>query len=528
MNRSWISILTVLAVFGLTGLTVVQLVWLKNAIIVKEQRFDNNIREALLEIAGKVESFEYEPFVKQLIASNAFDIVGGNQRDFTTITEQQNLGQQKVFVYLEDGIDSALAMEIDFNRTFDWKDDEIKGLDGENQAIGMEVGRLPISIMVDPNELAAKYANQKKAINEMVLKQIFSLQPITEVIDTNNLKQIIKETLAKKNIHTEVEFGITEYTLNNFVFVSSGASLEELYDTKYSVDLFQGNIYESAKQLMLTFPNRKTYMFRSLLLPLSFSTLFLLLVIGSFGLAIYIILKQKQLSAMKMDFINNMTHELKTPISTISLASQMLKDGGIAANTDSRLKYAGMIYDENKRLANQVEKVLQMARMENGDIKYNSNPIDLHELIEIVLNQFHIQVEDSNGELRQNLSAERTIVEADEMHLTNVINNLLDNALKYNDKDVPIIEINTRLKGEAIQIEVKDNGMGLKKEELDKIFDQFYRVNKGDVHDTKGFGIGLSYVKKIIEAHKGTIKVQSQFSRGAEFTISLPLKKYKK
>lgn len=523
MNRNWIFILTVLAVFGLTGLTVVQIIWLKNAIAVKEQRFDNDVREALYEIAEKVESFEYEPFVKELIASNAIDI-GVGSSDFKNMTYQQNLGEQKVYVYLEDGVDSSLAIEINFNKTDNWRDKSFD-VTADDQPIGMEVGRLPISIMVDPHELATKYLSQKKAIHEMVLKQIFSLQPITEVLDTGNLKNIINETLAKKSIHTEFEFGVTEYTLNNFVFVSSGAALEELYDTKYSVTLFKGNIYESAKQLMLTFPNRRQYMLNSLWLPLSFSTLFLLLVIGSFGLALYIILRQKQLSAMKMDFINNMTHELKTPISTISLASQMLKDEGIAAQSASRLKYAGMIYDENKRLANQVEKVLQMARMENGDIKYNKNPIDVHELLEIALNQFYIQVEDSGGELIQSLNAKESIIMADELHLTNVVNNLLDNALKYNDKEVPVIEVSTALDGDDILISVEDNGMGLKKDELNKIFDQFYRVNKGDVHDTKGFGIGLSYVKSIVQAHNGTITVQSQFSKGTTFTIRLPLKK---
>ena len=525
MKRSWISILTILVVFGLTGLTAVQIVWLKNAIAVKEQRFDNNVREALHEIVSKVESFEFEPFVKELIASNAFDIGIGTSNDFRSMTHQQNLGQQKVFVYLNDGIDSSLALEINFNSTEDWRHAVTEEFPGGDAAIGVEVGRLPISIMVDPHELAAKYVSQKKAIHEMVLKQLFSLQPITEVLDTSNLKNIIRETLNKKGINTPFEFGITEYTLNNFVFVSSGASLEQLYETKYVANIFQGNVYESAKQLMLTFPNRKQYMLNSLWWPLSFSALFLVLVIGSFGLALYIILRQKQLSTMKMDFINNMTHELKTPISTISLASQMLKDNSIAEQKDSRLKYAAVIYDENKRLANQVEKVLQMARMENGDIKYNKNPIDLHELIGIALNHFYIQVEDSKGELVHNFNAETSIIEADEMHLTNVLNNLLDNALKYNDKEVPKIEVETSIEGEEILIKVKDNGMGLKKEELNKIFDQFYRANKGDVHDTKGFGIGLSYVKTIIEAHKGTIKVQSKFSIGTVFIIRLPLKK---
>lgn len=521
MKRGWISILTFLAVFGLTGLTIVQLVWLKNAIAVNEQRFDNDIHDVLHEIAGKVETFEYDPYVKELIASNAFNI-DVDLPNFGDINQLKNLGPQNVYMYLQSSLDSTIAIDININGQNNWIGD-INYQADDQPDLAINRGRMPISIMVDPKELAEKYRSQKKAIHEMALRNIFSLQPITEVVDTANLRFIIQEALNKRGIFTDFEFGVTEYTLNNFVFVSSGASLEKLYDSKYSVSLFRGNIYESAKQLMLTFPNRRAYMVNSLMTPLFFSALFLLLVISSFGMAIYMILRQKELSAMKMDFINNMTHELKTPISTISLASQMLKDESIAAQTNSRMKYASMIYDENKRLANQVEKVLQMARMENGDIKYNKNPIDVHELISIAMNQFQIQVEESHGQLLQDFGAENAIASIDEMHFTNVINNLLDNALKYNDKEAPIIKVETKNINDKLQISIIDNGMGMKREELNKIFEQFYRVNKGDVHDTQGFGIGLSYVKKIVEAHKGTIAVQSTFQQGTTFIIKIPL-----
>jgi two-component system phosphate regulon sensor histidine kinase PhoR len=528
MNRKWISILTFLTVFGLAGLTIVQIIWLRNAIHVEEQRFDNTVTQVLQEIADKVEHFEYQPFVKDLIAANAAQLQNLSATDtYKSITSQQDLGDQKIFLHIDDGKDSALSIEIDFSKSNQWVQQPAVDFGSSNPTAtpGMEVGHLPISIMVDPNELAEKFLAQRKAINEMVMRQIFSLQPITEVLDTGKIKGIIEESLVRHGIKTPFEFGITEYTLNNFVFVSTAASLEKLYDSKYLVSLFPGNVYHSQKQLMLIFPARQKYLLQSIWLPLSFSALFIILIAGSFGLALYIIFKQKQLSNMKMDFINNMTHELKTPISTISLASEMLRDDSIAANSNSRLKYAGVIYDENKRLAIQVDKVLQMARLEKGEIKYNMNPIDLHELIEVALSQFYIQIEDIGGQLHLNLDAENSIILADELHLTNVVNNLLDNALKYNDKQIPVISVNTKNSNGMLILSVKDNGVGIRKEDIKKIFEQFYRVNKGDVHDTKGFGIGLSYVKSIIDAHKGTIEVQSKLGEGTVFIIQLPLQK---
>jgi len=526
MNRKWISILTFLTVFGLAGLTIVQIIWLKNAITVEEQRFDNTVTEVLQEIANKVEHFEYQPFVKDLIAENAAQLQNLSANEtYKDVVTQQDFGDQKIFLHIADGEDSSLSIEIDFSKRNQFLEQPTIDFGSKTPTLDMQIGHLPISIMVDPNELAEKFLAQRKAINEMVMRQIFSLQPITEVLDTGKLKAIIEESLTRHGINTAVEFGITEYTLNNFVFVSTGAALEKLYDSKYLVSLFPGNVYHSQKQLMLIFPERQSYLLKSIWVPLSFSALFLILIAVSFGLALYVILKQKQLSNMKMDFINNMTHELKTPISTISLASEMLKDDSIAANSNSRLKYAGVIYDENKRLAIQVDKVLQMARLEKGEIKYNMNPIDFHELLEVALSQFYIQIEDIGGELNLNLEAENSIIVADELHLTNVVNNLLDNALKYNDKQIPLIHVSTRNTNEMLTFSIKDNGVGIRKEDLKRIFDQFYRVNKGDVHDTKGFGIGLSYVKSIIDAHKGTIEVQSKLGEGTVFIIQLPLQK---
>lgn len=224
---------------------------------------------------------------------------------------------------------------------------------------------------------------------------------------------------------------------------------------------------------------------------------------------------------MKTDFINNMTHELKTPIATISIASEMLKDNSISASAENRSKYAGIIYDENKRLYNHVEQVLQIARLEKGELQLNLEDRDIHSIITIAAARFNLILEELGGKITLNLNAQHPVVKIDEMHITNMINNLIDNAIKYNDKQ-PLIKINTLDTPTGIQIEVEDNGVGLSKEDQQKIFEKFYRVTKGNVHDTKGFGLGLSYVQSIVDKHNGKVWVESKLKEGAKFIIQLP------
>lgn len=224
---------------------------------------------------------------------------------------------------------------------------------------------------------------------------------------------------------------------------------------------------------------------------------------------------------MKTDFINNMTHELKTPIATISIASEMLKDNSISESKENRAKYAGIIFDENKRLYNHVEQVLQIARLEKGELQLNLEDRDVHEIIKTTTNRFQLILEELNGKFELNLNATSYIYKIDEMHFTAAINNLIDNAIKYNDK-VPLIKINTFNTTTGIQIDIKDNGVGLSKDEQQKIFEKFYRVTKGNVHDTKGFGLGLSYVQSIIDKHEGKVWVESKPKEGSTFSIQIP------
>jgi signal transduction histidine kinase len=241
-------------------------------------------------------------------------------------------------------------------------------------------------------------------------------------------------------------------------------------------------------------------------------------------LTLVIIVRQKRLDEIKNDFINNMTHEFKTPISTISLASQMLKDGSIAKSPNSLKHISSVIQDESKRLSFQVEKVLQMAIFEKGNASLKIKKVNINELIANVTNNFKLKVENKDGQIIEKLEARNPTVYVDELHFTNVIHNLLDNALKYR-RGKPVFYVKTwnRPKN-GVVISIQDNGMGISKENIKRIFEKFYRVPTGNIHNVKGFGLGLAYVKKIVEDHGGTITVESELNKGTKFEIFLPFK----
>jgi two-component system phosphate regulon sensor histidine kinase PhoR len=243
-----------------------------------------------------------------------------------------------------------------------------------------------------------------------------------------------------------------------------------------------------------------------------------------FGYALSVIFRQKRLSEVKTDFINNMTHELKTPISTIGLSSETLLREDFSNDSERLKRYAGIIYKENKRLENQVERVLNVAKMDKEKLKLKYSVFDVHEVIQEASDVFELNQSETGGKINLKLEAEQAIIQADEVHVGNVIHNLLDNAIKYCER-TPEITISTRNTTHNLIIEIEDNGIGIKRENLKMIFDKFYRVPTGNRHDVKGFGLGLYYVKLIIESHKGRISVRSNFGHGTVFTIQLPIEK---
>ncbi|MCB0645154.1 MAG: HAMP domain-containing histidine kinase [Saprospiraceae bacterium] len=367
--------------------------------------------------------------------------------------------------------------------------------------------------------------------------------------DTNSLENINsdhvealdnfmkKELRDNQGIDLEYEYGIYSNKTNSFLirdghfvveFGNSGSTStikeeDGLESTPYSLPIFEDLSVVEPGYLKLYFPKRTRYLWQNLLPILISSILFTLMILFCFAYTVYIIFKQKKLSEIKNDFINNMTHEFKTPIATISLATDSIGNASIISNEDKVRRFLGIIKAENKRMLNQVEKVLQMAQIDKQEITLKPVKIDINDLVKTVAENSALKVQSRDGVLDIRLNAKFPVIEADQTHISNIIANLIDNAEKYT-KEIPHIEVETSDDKDGIKISVRDNGIGMSKEALKHIFEKFYRVPTGNVHDVKGFGLGLSYVKAIVDAHGGRVYVKSELGKGSIFTVFLPFK----
>ncbi|HIU55735.1 MAG TPA: HAMP domain-containing histidine kinase [Candidatus Gallibacteroides avistercoris] len=344
-------------------------------------------------------------------------------------------------------------------------------------------------------------------------------RPITERVDIRKAEMYLRQELQNNGLNVPFQLAIS---------TNEGAIIAQSpdYQPKNKVNLFTQQLFpndNSTYKLDVYFPTRPNYIYSTMkiFIPSFFFTLVLLI---TFLFTIVTAFRQKRLTEMKSDFINNMTHEFKTPISTISLAAQMLNDPVVSKSPQMFQHISGVINDETKRLRFQVEKVLQMSMFERQKTMLKLTSVDINDLVLSVATTFKLKVEKFGGTIETDLSATESMATVDEMHFTNVIFNLLDNAVKYSKEGRPIaLFIKTWNTGDKIEISIQDNGIGIKKDDLKKIFDKFYRVSTGNVHNVKGFGLGLAYVNKIVRELKGTIRVESEYEVGTKFIITLPL-----
>jgi len=337
-------------------------------------------------------------------------------------------------------------------------------------------------------------------------------------IDVNLLEFLLVTEFDKRNITADFEYGIYDCSdrcmvYGNFVSQGNNKKLVSLQDLP--------TWREEGYYFGVQFPFLQANLISQLGIW-GFSSAVLLIVILFFVYTLFVILKQRRLSEVQKDFINNMTHEFKTPISTIAISSEVLKDPGITNEPARLLKYASVIQQESNRLKQQVDRVLQMARLDERKIELNKETIDGNNLIEGALQNCLPSVQDKGGKIKTELNARQTSISVDKLHLINVICNLIDNAVKYN-KHVPDISVRTYNEKSSFCFEVQDNGIGIVAENFKKIFERFYRVPTGNIHDVKGFGLGLNYVKLVVEAHHGKISVDSKINSGTSFKISLPI-----
>jgi two-component system phosphate regulon sensor histidine kinase PhoR len=337
-------------------------------------------------------------------------------------------------------------------------------------------------------------------------------------IDANLLEFLLRSEFEKRNIQADFEYGIYDCTHEKMVYGNYVKLSDKVSKREQNPNLPKW--VNAGYYFGVQFPNREAQILNQMGIW-SFSSAVLLIVIVFFGYTLFVILKQKRLSEIQKDFINNMTHEFKTPISTIAVSTEVLKDTNIVQQPERLLQYATIIENENKRLKQHVERVLQMAKLDKEDVGLKKETVNLHEIIHEVVQSIELALREKQGSIQLSLHAASSDLPADRHHLTNVIFNLLDNAIKY-CTNKPSITIQTELTGGFISLTVADNGIGISEENKKRIFQKFYRVPTGNVHDVKGFGLGLHYVKQIVEAHRGRITVTSEPGKGCAFTILLP------
>lgn len=347
--------------------------------------------------------------------------------------------------------------------------------------------------------------------------------PLKQRVEAQNIDSLLALELANNGINLNYSYKISSVQKDSVIFTKASQSNSEFAPKNtYKTMLFTKDMVRDGGYLLVTFPEKNSVILNNMGSILFSSASLLLVLAGSFIYTISSILKQKKISEMKTDFINNMTHEFKTPVATIMIASEALKDPEINQNTSRVNKLASIIYDENIRLGNHIERVLNIAKVEKEDVKLELEKQNMNDLITTVVDSMDLQLKKKNTQLNLQLNATNPQIYGDELHLSNVIFNLIDNANKYS-KENPEITISTYNDAKNLFIKIKDNGIGMNKEQLKKIFEQFYRIPTGNLHDVKGFGLGLSYVNNMIKKMKGSINVKSEKDKGSEFEIKFPL-----
>lgn len=506
MKKSIIWLLTIVMALTFGTLLYFQIMYLENMVKMREAQFSETVMRCLSSTSSYLERRETLHFLEQdinIIEANFFDdssMVPNNLK----YTVENSDGSVTKF---------TLAAETD-----------IKGQDPALMTFPSATGSVASHYRNMQEVIRSQYLYQRGLLNEVILSILRDAgnRPVFERADSTIIKEYLSSELSANGLKVPFVFSVTN-DKSTIIYASEGYD-EKIVDEQYSIPLFPNT--DSHISLNVEFPTKSSYIFSSVrfIIPTLAFTLILLVI---FLYTILLAFRQKKLTEMKTDFINNMTHELKTPISTISLAAQMLNDDSIRKSPTSLKHLSQVITDESKRLRFQVEKVLQMSVFDKSGSALKFSEVDANAVIANVAHTFKIKAEKYGGTITTDLKAIDSIVNVDEMHFTNIIYNLLDNAIKYMREDVePYLTIVTQnLDGNRLQIKISDNGIGIKKEDLKKIFDRFYRVSTGNRHDVKGFGLGLAYVKKMVTIFNGTITADSEFGKGSDFIIVLPLAK---
>lgn len=472
MNKWTTTLIIALVTFATIGLMIIQVYWIRDAVKVKQAVFFRELDQAMHNVVVDLDMMRLQD----------------------RVVRQSKIYRQRQMM----------------NETFD----------SLNQVIVMGMGGW--SSPNDFDNWLRRTGRANIALQELVYRYNENDQGSFFYERKDLIDSLISKELKEKNINTKYEFGIYSPATNSMILQKTGKYPDKLLNDSYYFDLSPlGSLYTYPNKLLLHFPNEQSFIVRQLWKLLGISVFLFVVIIFSFSFSMFIINRQKRLSVMKNDFINNMTHEFKTPISTIALACEALKDKDIQKSEVVYTNYISVINEENKRLGTMAEQILQTAVLEKGQLRLKLVELNMHDIIQKAVSSKDISAKEKGGTIDLQLKATKPVLIGDKVHLTNLMINLIDNALKYN-LNKPHIVINTVNKNGSLLIRVQDNGIGISQTNQKKIFEKLYRVPTGNVHDFKGFGLGLSYVKATVELHNGMISVDSEPGHGSTFTIGLP------
>lgn len=525
MNKRLFVLLVILMSLSLVGIIFVQGYWINQSVADKKEQFSNVVSEVLNEVTDKIEDGERNDYFDRYFElrdsigkpqsshlSNFFFVdrdINSNEILFYShgiLEEDYNIAS--TFFDNGQGSDTTTIKSYTSKRTQTiFKEDF--GLDGKQYKL------TPVQKLEKIGGLSAL----EKAQYEDVFGEFAKTVPIHKRISKQKIELLLNRELGNRGLDIDYEYGVYSKGLPTKV---KSRRFKYAKTALYKAPIFKDSEGNTDFSLLISFPRKERFLWQSILGMVLLSSLFTLVIIVAYSSAIYQLIKQKQISEIKSDFINNMTHEFKTPIATINLAVEAIRNPKIIEEKDKVLRYLGMIRDENKRMHAQVENVLRISKLEKNQLDISKDRVNVHDIIKDAVTHIELIVGDRGGYVNTHLDAVRSEVLANEMHFTNVIVNILDNAVKYSP-EAPKIDVFTEVAKNFIIVKIQDQGAGMSKAVLKKVFEKFYREHTGDIHNVKGHGLGLAYVKKIIDDHQGEVYAESEKGKGSTFYIKLPL-----
>ena len=521
MRKKIFVLIVVLMSTSLIGIIAVQVFWINNAVESKKEQFKNDVQKSLGSVYERINEREEAEFEKQI--DGLIENIG-----LATNAQIKN--------YFFQQIDTTTKQKITFGGTFleknfklptDFLDNDsiiLKRVSGKQDFFQSRLIKGVDNIFNSENKkrysFTKRYKDMEKPYFSQALEAYKKTKPIHQRVSNIELNKTIKEELEKRNVSLDFKYGV--YSIDGLA-----TKLKSGYYTINKKDSYRYPFFFNASgdveyELYVTFPDKDEHILSGISNILILSLFFILIIVIAFSSSLYQLIRQKKISEIKTDFINNMTHEFKTPNATINLARDSIKNPKIIHNNDKVLRYVQMIRDENKRMHTQVENVLRISRLEKNEIEISKETVDLHDIIEDAISRIGLLIAYNQGRLDLHFEAITAEIPGNQFHLTNVIVNILENALKYSE-GAPKIDVYTESTNKFFVFKIKDEGIGMSKEVQKLVFNKFYREQKGNIHDVKGHGLGLAYVKEIVEKHHGTVFVESEKCVGSLFTVKLPL-----